>query len=513
MTQTLTSAALLSRIDGGLIVSCQPVDDGPMDNIASIVAMALAARDGGATALRIEGADNVAAVAAACDLPIVGIIKRDLADSPIRITPYLEDVAALIGAGATIIAVDATTRPRPVEIADLLKAIHAGGRLAMADLSNIVEATIAQQMGFDVIGTTMSGYTGGPVPSQPDFELVAACRRLGATVIAEGRYNSPELAAGAITAGANAVCVGSAITRQEHITQWFDAAVRRAGAARSKPVLAIDIGGTKSLLTLVQGDQVVESRTFATAGNVGSPEWMTQLAGSVADWSGRFDHIGVAVTGLVTDGLWTALNAATLPIPPRTPLDARLREAFGTDRVISANDAQAAAWGEYCFGAGRNRDMMFVTVSSGVGGGIVRAGALQRGSRGLAGSLGQTTGLDGQRLESRASGFGMAQSARSLGKPDETRAIFAALENGDEWARDLVKAAATELAHALVNAQRLIDLDVIVVGGGIGLLPLYQALLREALDTVDDIVRPEIRIAELGSLAGVIGIADLALRT
>ena len=235
--------------------------------------------------------------------------------------------------------------------------------------------------------------------------------------------------------------------------------------------------------------------------------------GSVADWSGRFDRVGVAVTGLVTEGLWTALNPTTLPIPPNTPLNARLREAFGVEHVTSVNDAQAAAWGEYRFGAGRGRDMMFVTVSSGVGGGIVRDGTLQRGSRGLAGSLGQTTTPDGQRLESHASGFGIAQGARSVGKPDDTRVIFAALENDEEWARDLVSAAATELAHALVNAQRLIDPDVIVVGGGIGLLPPYQTLLREALDTVDPIVRPEIRIAELGVLAGVIGIADLALKS
>ena len=320
MTHTLTSADLLSRIDGGLIVSCQPVDDGPMDSIATIVAMALAARDGGATALRIEGAANVAAVAAACDLPVVGIIKRDLPDSPIRITPYLEDVAALIDAGATLIAVDATRRPRPVEIADLLKAIHAGGRLAMADLSNIAEATAARQMGFDVIGTTMSGYTGGPVPTNPDFELVAACRKLGTTVIAEGRYNTPQLAARAITAGTtNSVVepMGDVFLPRDRRSD-ADGAIRRAGAARSRPVLAIDIGGTKSLLTLVEAGHILESRTFATSGSVGSSAWSAELAGSVADWSGRFDRVGVAVTGLVTEGLWTALNPTTLPIPPNT---------------------------------------------------------------------------------------------------------------------------------------------------------------------------------------------------
>ncbi|HTM76506.1 MAG TPA: putative N-acetylmannosamine-6-phosphate 2-epimerase, partial [Devosia sp.] len=150
----------LDRLDGGLIVSCQPVDDGPLDSVASIVAFALAARNAGARALRIEGAENVAGVAAACELTIIGIIKRDLPDSAVRITPFIDDVTALADAGATVIAVDGTDRKRPVPVADLLAAIHARGCLAMADLATEAEAVVAKQLGFDILGTTMSGYTG-----------------------------------------------------------------------------------------------------------------------------------------------------------------------------------------------------------------------------------------------------------------------------------------------------------------------------------------------------------------
>src|SRR5690606_19493866 len=117
--------ALLKTLNGGLIVSCQPVDDGPMDRPDIVAALALAARAGGARALRIEGPENVAAVAPVCDLPIVGIWKRDLGDSPVRITPFIDDVKALAAAGARIIAVDATDRARPVPVADLLEAIRA----------------------------------------------------------------------------------------------------------------------------------------------------------------------------------------------------------------------------------------------------------------------------------------------------------------------------------------------------------------------------------------------------
>ncbi len=222
------SAALLERLRGGVIVSCQPVPGGPLDNVASVVGFALAARDGGAKGLRIQGARNVAAVAAACDLPIIGLIKRDLPDSPVRITALLEDVQALADAGAPIIAFDATARPRRVAAPDLIAAIHARGRLAMADCADIADMRAALAAGADIIASTMSGYTGGATPKQPDLALVREGATLGAPLFAEGRYNTPALAAAAIEAGAHAVVVGTAITRPETITAWYAAAITGA---------------------------------------------------------------------------------------------------------------------------------------------------------------------------------------------------------------------------------------------------------------------------------------------
>ena len=143
--------ALLDQLKDGLIVSCQPVDDGPMDTPAIVAAMALAAGAGGARALRVEGADNVAAVMQRCDLPVIGIVKRDLADSAVRITPWLDDVQALAAAGARIIAVDGTARARPVSVGELLAAIRATGCLAMADIATLEEARAARAMGFDIV--------------------------------------------------------------------------------------------------------------------------------------------------------------------------------------------------------------------------------------------------------------------------------------------------------------------------------------------------------------------------
>ena len=203
---------------GGLIVSCQPVPNSPLDKPEIVAAMALAAEQAGAVALRIEGIDNLRATRAVVSIPIIGIMKRDLDDSPVRITPFLEDVDALAQGGADIIAVDGTDRLRPVTVAALLARIHQHALLAMA----------CQQQGADIIGTTLSGYTTVKTPEEPDFALVKTLSEAGCRVIAEGRYNTPAQAATAMRQGAWAVTVGSAITRLEHICQWYNSALKKA---------------------------------------------------------------------------------------------------------------------------------------------------------------------------------------------------------------------------------------------------------------------------------------------
>lgn len=222
--------SVLQRLRGGLVASCQPVDDGPMDRPEIVAAMARAAVAGGAVGLRIEGVDNLRAVRPVVDVPIIGIVKTDLVGSPVRITVTVEDALALAEAGADIIAYDATPRARPGAREDVLAAILASGRLAMADCATLEDGRVALAGGAAVIGTTLSGYTEETEGRHegPDLELIAAFKTLGGFVMAEGRINTPELAARAMAAGADAVTVGSALTRLEHVTGWFAAAVRSA---------------------------------------------------------------------------------------------------------------------------------------------------------------------------------------------------------------------------------------------------------------------------------------------
>lgn len=213
------------------MASCQPVDDGPMDTPAIVAAMARAAVAGGAVGLRIEGVENLLAVRPVVDVPIIGIVKSDLSDTPVRITVTVDDALALADAGADIIAYDATARPRPSSREAVLAAILGAGRLAMADSSSLEDGRIALIGGAAILGTTLSGYTAETegLNDGPDFALIKAFRQLGAGfIMAEGRINTPELAARAMAAGASAVTVGSALTRLEHVTGWFADAIEAA---------------------------------------------------------------------------------------------------------------------------------------------------------------------------------------------------------------------------------------------------------------------------------------------
>lgn len=142
----LTKEQILTQLKNGLIASCQPVDDGPMDSPEIVAAMAKASVIGGAAGLRIEGIENLKAVRAVVDVPIVGIVKRDLPDSPVRITPFLQDIDDLYHAGADIIAFDGTDRVRPTTIEACARRIQELGVMSMADCSNYKKECIAKSL-------------------------------------------------------------------------------------------------------------------------------------------------------------------------------------------------------------------------------------------------------------------------------------------------------------------------------------------------------------------------------
>jgi predicted NBD/HSP70 family sugar kinase len=276
----------------------------------------------------------------------------------------------------------------------------------------------------------------------------------------------------------------------------------------SDPVLAIDIGGTKILAALVSGAYVIDRRVLATVRGASAEQWCDAIAEAVAPWKGRYAQAGAAVTGAIRQGRWYAVNPETLPVPAGFDLADQLANRIGVP-VHCANDAHAAAWGEYRHGAGQGRNLAFVTISTGIGGGLVLGGKLVEGLSGLAGHVGllPAPGEGGlTRIENLTSGRWLATAA--AGRASDARAVFAAAEAGAGWARDLIDQSLDRAANVLQTLQWVIDPDVIVIGGGIGLAPRYFAGLRQRLDTVH---ATTLVSAQLGGDAGIIGAADLAI--
>jgi N-acylglucosamine-6-phosphate 2-epimerase len=221
----------IAHLADGLIVSCQAGPDDPLFGSGVMAMMARAAAAGGAVAIRANGAEDIASIRAAVDLPIIGIWKVDVPGFGVRITPELAHARTVAAAGASIIALDATDRARSdgLAAAELIKRVRAEtGLPVMADVSSVDEGLIAQEAGADLIATTLAGYTtGSAAPAGPDLDLVSALAlRVDVPVIAEGRISTPEEAVRALRAGAYAVVVGHAITRPEWITARFVTALR-----------------------------------------------------------------------------------------------------------------------------------------------------------------------------------------------------------------------------------------------------------------------------------------------
>jgi len=227
---------LLVALRHGLIVSCQAEPDEPLYGPEFMAAMARAAVMGGAVAIRANGPADIAAIRSTVTVPIIGLYKANLPDFDVRITPTLDHVKEIVAAGADIIALDATARPRPDggTASDFIARVRAVTRCpVVADVATVEEGLAAAEAGAEAVATTLSGYTSNS-PSQidPDFDLIKNLSPLlqakGVPLIAEGRIATPEQVARAIALGAYTVVVGGAITRPQWITEHFVAALNHA---------------------------------------------------------------------------------------------------------------------------------------------------------------------------------------------------------------------------------------------------------------------------------------------
>jgi predicted NBD/HSP70 family sugar kinase len=288
-------------------------------------------------------------------------------------------------------------------------------------------------------------------------------------------------------------------------------------ASAPQTIAALDIGGTKLAACLV---------TFAGAGMTLShqqqvampadrrPEAVVAAAAALIQALplAEVRALGVAATGSVAAGRVTALNSATLQDWHGFDLQNALYSATNLATTV-LNDADAAAWGEATWGAGRAEawpDLLFITVSTGVGGGLLLDGRLRQSRHGLHSEVGfmrSQAGPDGQALEYLASGAALDGWAAAQGWGGGSREVVARAEAGEQAASARLDESAALVAAKIADLKVALGLDGVVIGGGLGLAAGYLGRLRSQLALLPALYHLPIKAAALGSAAGLVGAA------
>jgi len=227
---------ILKSLKNEIIVSIQAMPSEPLYNVVCINGMAKSIVElGEANALRLAGERDINNIKTLYpNVIVIGITKPNIIPDNYKelvyITPTIADCAKVINAGADIVALDGTMRKRPNDekLEDLVKFIKSKNKLAMADIATFEEAKNACKLGFDIVSTTLSGYTSETQnkPDKPDFELVKEIKEnLNIFTILEGKIWEKNEAKEAFLCKADAIVIGSAITRPQLIAKRFIKAI------------------------------------------------------------------------------------------------------------------------------------------------------------------------------------------------------------------------------------------------------------------------------------------------
>lgn len=313
------------------------------------------------------------------------------------------------------------------------------------------------------------------------------------------------------------------------------------------PVLAIDLGGTKILAGIISdtGEMLAREYTLTLAGE-GLESVINRLGAAIAHLLShknislsQIGVISIAAAGVIDTRKGVITASPHLPGWINVPLRHLIEEKFKL-KVFLLNDANAAALGEHRFGAGKGaNNLIYLTVSTGIGGGIIIDGQLYSGSSGGAGEIGHMTiDVNGPKckcgnvgcLEMLASGTAIAAGAIMRIRGGESSALIemvggkreditaekvaVAAQQGDSLALDVIATAAGYLGVGIVNLVNIFNPDVVIIGGGVAKMgdrlfsPLRQVVRVRAFPLLAQAVR--ILPARLGDDAGVIGAAVFA---
>ena len=284
-------------------------------------------------------------------------------------------------------------------------------------------------------------------------------------------------------------------------------------------VLAIDIGGTKLAAALIDDELTIVTRCEQPTPASKTPHALeAALRELVAPLATRATRFAVASTGIIQHGVLTSINPANLGGLENFPLTHTLTRITGLPG-IALNDAQAAAWAEYQVLPATIGHMVFLTVSTGVGGGVISHGTLLQGPGGLAGHLGHTLAdPNGPRcgcgrtgcVEAIASGRGIAAAARNELAGLDAKTIFAHARQEHPQALALVNRSARTLARLIADIKAAFDCQCVVIGGSVGLAPGYLEHVNAALMQEPAVYQVALRPAHYRQDAGLLGAALFA---
>lgn len=291
-------------------------------------------------------------------------------------------------------------------------------------------------------------------------------------------------------------------------------------------IIALDIGGTKIAAALIDENQpddseagklrVIERRTIASPVHGDLQQLLPTLESLCDDWLDQLNGIGIATTGLVSDD---EVYFISVGADQRLAMKAQLQASFAVP-VVVLNDAWAAAWAEYCLGGhAAAKTLVYLTLSTGIGGGIVCDGQLLTSHRGFAGHLGHLNipRADGASfgcscgrvncIEAIASGTAIGRRASQLlGRSIDCQQVFEQATDNPELDA-LLDDCAAATAEAIGNIKAVTDTDVLVIGGSVGLATGYLQRIQAAVDHMPAQYQTQLSTATLGKAAELTGAA------
>lgn len=289
-----------------------------------------------------------------------------------------------------------------------------------------------------------------------------------------------------------------------------------------KSCLAVDIGGTKIAAAIIESGKVIRRQQTPTPSSSNPKDMDKALERLLTPLISEVSTVAVASTGIIKDGILTALNPLNLGGLNNYPLR-KVIENITKKPTVAINDAQAAAWAEYQTLELNRVNMAFITVSTGVGAGVVINNDLLIGTNGIAGHAGHTLADPngpicgcGRRgcVESIASGTAIGQAGKAFFGDDCTgEIVFKYFSQNDPNAIDIVNRSARAIAHLIADLKMVLDIELVTLGGSVGLAPHYLDRVQHYLAQQPSPYQTKVQHARCGADAGLIGAAHWASTT